>query len=143
MNNLVFLLVATILSSTVIVAYGEECTDSATTKLNSFLTLDADGARLKQWQAEEYLKFPDGEPGWDMSEAISSFEIVKQSCGNSRCRFEVKYNFVPMSGKQFLYDHPEGDSKTEIYNLHCIEGKWLIDGTIAPHVLQDKLLNRE
>ena len=142
MKNLVFLLFVIILSGPVI-AYGEKCNGSARTTLNSFLTLDANGARLKQWQAEEYLIFPDGEPGWDMSEAISSFEIVKESCDSSRCRLEVKYNFVPMSGKQFLNDHSEGDSKTEIFNLQCIKGKWLIDGTITPHVLQDKLLNRE
>ena len=126
-----------------VVANGEKCNGAARTTLNSFLTLDANGARLKQWQAEEYLIFPDGEPGWDMSEAISSFEIVKESCDNSRCRFEVKYNFVATSGKQFLYDHPEGDSKIEIFNLHCIKGKWLIDGTIPPHVSQDKIQKRE
>ena len=62
--------------------------------LNSFLTLDTNGGRFKQWQAEEYLRFPDVEPGWDMSEAISSFEIVKLICDNSRCRFEVKYNLL-------------------------------------------------
>ena len=75
MKNLFFLLFVIILSGPVM-AYGEKCNGAARTTLNAFLTLDANGARLKQWQAEEYLIFPDGEPGWDMAEAISSFEIV-------------------------------------------------------------------
>ena len=125
--------------STPMIVYGEKCSGDARATLNSYLALDADGARLQGWQSDKYLMNPDGEPGWDMADAITSYEIVKERCNNNRCRFEVKYDLAPMSGKQNVEDHPDGGTEIEVYYLYCMKGKWLIDGYVLPHVMQDKL----